>query len=37
MNYELMFSYGLHYTDVQVLNDRLEIIYNTSERTQGVV
>ena len=30
-------SYGRLYTDVQVLDDQLELIYNSFERTQDVV
>ena len=37
MNSEAMFSYGLLYTDIQVLNDQLDFIDNNSVWTQYVV
>ena len=37
MNSEPTFSYGPLYTNVQVLDDQLELIYNSSVHTQDVV
>ena len=37
MNSEVMFSRGPFYTDMLVLDNQLEVIYNSSVRTQNVV
>ena len=36
-NSSVIFSYGPLHIDVQVLDDQLELIYNSSTRTQDVV
>ena len=37
LNSVAMFSYGPHHTDVQVLDDQLQFIYNSSVWTLDVV
>ena len=37
MNSQAIFSYGSIHTDMQVLDDQLELIYNSSVWTQDTV